>query len=277
MKYFCDAARTENFSKTASKYGVPASNISQSISRLEKEVGVKLFGRSANQISLNEKGKAFFTRIEKALNYIEEAKTVISDDSVSGKIRIKICTNRRIITETIERFRKKYPDVAFNVSHNHNSDGTFDLIVSDDVLKYRNFDKELLIRENIVMAAKQGSAALNKKISELDSERFITMHDGSSQYRLTKEICEDAGFVPDIAIQSDDPYYIRKYVSMGLGISFVPEISWKGQFEKNVECNNVAGITRDTFVFWDGKRYMTKAVEEFLNMLLNNCKEYIRQ
>ncbi|MBR2431832.1 MAG: LysR family transcriptional regulator, partial [Clostridia bacterium] len=37
LKYFCDAAETQNFSKTAKKYLVPTSNISQSIKRLEKE------------------------------------------------------------------------------------------------------------------------------------------------------------------------------------------------------------------------------------------------
>lgn len=43
LKYFCDAAETENFSKTAKKYLVPTSNISQSIKRLERELGVELF------------------------------------------------------------------------------------------------------------------------------------------------------------------------------------------------------------------------------------------
>ncbi len=275
MKYFCDAARTQNFSKTAVKYGVPASNISQMISRLERELDVKLFDRSANKIALNDNGKAFFVRVEKALESIDEAKTILKDTCVSGKISIKICTNRRLITETIERFREVYPDVAFNVCHNHNANGVFDLVISDNVLEYRNFKRKLLIRENIVLASKQGSRALKcKDIRDLHKERFITMPEGSSQYRLTKELCENSGFIPDIAIQSDDPYYIRKYVSMGLGVSFVPEISWRGQFERNVEYKYIGEITRDTFVFWNGERYMTKAVEEFLQSLLNNCRGY---
>ena len=49
---FCDAALTENFSKTAEKYKVPPSNISQSIKRLEKELSIALFDRRANRVVL---------------------------------------------------------------------------------------------------------------------------------------------------------------------------------------------------------------------------------
>jgi chromosome segregation protein len=38
LKYFCDAVQTQNFSKTAKKFLVPPSNISQTIKRLEKEL-----------------------------------------------------------------------------------------------------------------------------------------------------------------------------------------------------------------------------------------------
>ena len=49
LKYFRDAAETENFSATAKNFGVPASDISQSIKRLEKEllglgIPVKAYG-----------------------------------------------------------------------------------------------------------------------------------------------------------------------------------------------------------------------------------------
>ena len=54
LTYFCDAAVTQNFSKTAQKYNVPPSNISQSIKRLEIEnmpltVAVDCHGGNAYQ------------------------------------------------------------------------------------------------------------------------------------------------------------------------------------------------------------------------------------
>jgi len=57
LRYFCDAAQTENFSQTAREYQVPTSNISQTIKRLESELGTELFHRRKNHIFLNEQGR----------------------------------------------------------------------------------------------------------------------------------------------------------------------------------------------------------------------------
>jgi DNA-binding transcriptional LysR family regulator len=36
LKYFCDAAQTENFSRTAEKFSVPVPGVTQSIKRLKR-------------------------------------------------------------------------------------------------------------------------------------------------------------------------------------------------------------------------------------------------
>ena len=70
LKYFCDAAQTQNFSKTAKKFLVPPSNISQTIKRLEKEVETTLFERHANKIKLNDAGLLFYKNAKTALNIL---------------------------------------------------------------------------------------------------------------------------------------------------------------------------------------------------------------
>mgnify|MGYP002513475198 CR=1 FL=1 len=59
LKYFQHAARSENFSHTATAFMVPPSSVSVSIKKLESELGVPLFDRTANKLSLNENGKLF--------------------------------------------------------------------------------------------------------------------------------------------------------------------------------------------------------------------------
>ena len=91
LTYFCDAAETENFSQTAKTYRVPTSNISQSIHRLETELGVLLFDRLANRVSLNDNGRFFYTNIKSALTMIGDAKNKLCDiDEISGEIKILV-------------------------------------------------------------------------------------------------------------------------------------------------------------------------------------------
>ncbi len=277
LTYFCHAAESENFSATAKCYGVPASNISQCVKRLEEELGMRLFERRANRISLNEQGRFFYQKASLALRELQEAKAVLADThaELSGEIRIQISTNRRVVTEAIERFRQKHPRVIFSISHYTQEDENFDCVVSDDVVRYGEMEMALLIRESMLLAASKDAECMKNReltLKDLSHERFITMSKGSSQYRMTMELCKQAGFVPNISIQGDDPFYIRKYLAMGLGIALVPSISWQGQLDETVGVRTIGDFPRDTYLFWNSKRYLSRAVREFIKMLQKTCE-----
>ncbi len=277
LRYFCDAAECENFSHTAGKYAVPTSNISQTVKRLEKELGVKLFDRSANKIVLNTYGKSFYLKVKNALEIMDDAKREIMDfdENQTKEIRLKVCTNRRIVTVAIERFKEKYPDVNFYLSHHYKDDGEFDLVISDIVPLDDNKTKELLITEKIMVALRADNPLCRVKKADLSmfkNERFISMPEDSSLYRLTEEICMHHGFKPNIAIKSDDPYYVRRYAELGLGVMFVPSFSWQGQFSKEICFMDICDCTRDTYVFYNSQKYIPKVVKEFKNILFEVCK-----
>jgi len=82
LKYFCDAAQTQNFSKTAEKFMVPPSNISQTVKRLEKELGRPLFDRQANKIKLNESGLLFYQNAKAALDLLENAEKTLKNKGI---------------------------------------------------------------------------------------------------------------------------------------------------------------------------------------------------
>lgn len=279
LTYFCSAAETENFSKTAKIYRVPASNISQSIHRLETELSTTLFDRTSNKATLNEQGKLFYENIKSAMILINEATTKLSDtEKISGEIKILAETNRRIVTKTIEKFQKNYSDVSFFINHSTDEiPDKYDLIISDRIFEKKNFTKHMLVVDNLLLAMRKDNPLAEKKkilIRDLEKEKFITMNNKSGIFKLTNEICNDEGFAPNIVIQSDDPDYIRQYIEMGLGISFVPSLSWKGTFSENVECKNIINKKRYTFAYLNTQKYISRATHMFLEMLLATAKEY---
>ncbi|MBO5454327.1 MAG: LysR family transcriptional regulator [Clostridia bacterium] len=276
LKYFCHAAETQNFSKTAKEFEVPASNISQMIHRLEKELETTLFDRSANRVQLNEKGTAFYKKVKEALICLDEAQRIALDhNETGGEIHLRICTNRRLITDVIGQFRKLFPKVTFVLNFDNSSDNSlddFDLLISEDV-DDSNLEKIKLIDEKILLAVEnKQSKYVNKK--DFSNLKFITMSKGSSIHKITRNICNLQGFEPNIVIQSDDPFYLRKYVSLGLGVAFFPEKSWKGQFADNVKLMDVTDFKRSTYVFRHKNRYMTKPLKAFLEMLIIGAKKY---
>ena len=280
LKYFCDAAVTENFSETAKKFMVPPSNISQSVKRLENELGVSLFDRNANKIKLNAYGKSFYEKINNALCLIDEAKDILCDDGKRGKIKICVNANRRIVIQTVEKFSRLYPEVDINAEYSADaSNPEFDLIITGKRLNYPHLIGEKLATEELRLAVpKESRLAKAEKIdiAELKNESFVAMGDKSNIHELTKKICADFGFEPRVVIQGDDPFYVRKCVEMGLGISFVPMLSWKGQFSDNVVIKKIGNYTRDTYVWKNTKKYTPKCVSAFLKMLVAEFEAEIK-
>lgn len=276
LTYFCHAARSENFSKTANEFHVPPSDVSQSIHRLEKELGAQLFDRSANRIKLNYRGKQFFESISTALSLIDKAKEVVKDaDDVSGEIRLLVETNRRIVTKAIENFSQEHKNVSFfvNNSYNENVD-SYDVIITDRPIAKRHYKSIPLVLEKFLLASRTDHSFTQNRgltVPDLENERFITMGDGSGIYRATNEICSKAGFVPNIVIQSDDPFYIRKYIEMGLGIAFVPAVSWRGMFSENILLRDITDYQRSTRAYYDSNKYLSNAVRKFLTVLIDSA------
>ncbi len=267
LKYFCDAAETQNFSKTAQKFLVPPSNISQSIKGLEKELGQPLFTRTANKVELNAAGAAFYKDTKAALSLLNAAVDTLQQKEEHPTIKINIHVNRRVVMNAIERYRKSHPFVSFITSHALDlSANDFDIVVTDKRLS-SPFIQSKATEERLLLAYHQNAYHFDK-IEDLHEAPFITMNQESSMYAYTHDICRDLGFVPQIVLQSEDPFYIRKCIELGLGVCIVPELSWRGQFSDDIRLRSLGNYKRTTFLY--RKNTVQSAVQEFYDILLSN-------
>lgn len=273
LTYFCDAAQSENFSKTAKRFCVPPSAISQSVHRLENELGTVLFYRDANRVRLNPDGRMFYEEIKAALGLIDRAKERIGEsrDGVSGEIGMFIGANRRAVTLAIERFRAVYPQVDFLLNHGAMNDPmSYDLVITHDVARCAGMERYLLRREKMYLAMEHSHPLARREhltLSDFAGESFISMHTGSSLREVTEAACRNAGFLPKFTVQSDDPAYVRKYVELGMGVTLAPEFSWDGQFSDGVVLRDVGEIYRDTYLFFHDVASQPTYVKRFAEML----------
>ncbi|MBE6757376.1 MAG: LysR family transcriptional regulator [Ruminococcaceae bacterium] len=268
LKYFCDAAKTQNFSKTAKNFLVPPSNISQTIKRLEKELETPLFERQANKIKLNDSGLLFYRNAKSALDLLENAENSLKKSSEIKTIKINIHITRRVVMEVIENYRKLHPEISFITVHSTDEmSDEFDIIVTDKELDLP-YLKTKAAEENFLLAYNKTIFVLNDNITsfELKNLPFITMGESSSIYEHTLRICNRLGFPPNIVLQSEDPFYIRKCVELGLGIAIIPELSWRGQFSEEIALKNIGESKRKIYVY---KKYsMNEDINEFFAMLI---------
>ena len=273
LKYFCDAAECENFSKTAEKNRVPTSNISQTVKRLETELGVQLFRRGPNKISLSDEGRVFYNGAKRALFALEEAVSGLSETGkeVSGEIKLLIRAHRRILAFAIERFKTEYPKIQLSINHDRDAAySDYSFIISDGTEQREHYTKEQLLTERVVLAVPKSHplAKLERvALSELSDEGFICMSHGSSLAELSIAICRAEGFNPRVVINAEDPYYVRKYVEMGLGIALVPEVSWRGLFSDNTVFLDIGDYKRVIYLYIQGDKVLSRVEKAFADII----------
>lgn len=270
LKYFCEAAERESFSRVAEKNLVPTSSISQVIKRLEGELGTALFERYGNKVSLNENGKRFYDGAKRALAELESAKQSVTEENgdLRGMLRIFVGANRMTVTNVIEAFHEKHPSVTFSVSHSFDPYAEYDVIISESAP-----DRELLripfVREKLLLAVSERNPLGKKKEilpSDIADEKFILMPKNTSLTRATEGIFATLSVSPEVSVICDDPTLIRRYVELGIGIAVVPSVSWGGVFSESTALLDIGEFYRETCIFVKAKN-RTKRTDAFIEEL----------
>ena len=282
LRQFQAIARYESVTRAAREFHIPQSAMSQSLSRLEKELGdVRLFDRRNNRVYLNESGRTFLKYVNEALLALDNGISTLSQpqDAISGSIHLLVLENSRFVISCISKFTKQYPDVSFYICHDFYSDeiSDYDICVAATP-SYREMNRSLpLIKEPMILAVCDTHPFADRDqvyLYELSEERFITQSPRSSLYNLTVDRCRAAGFEPRISISCDDPYYIRKYISEGLGIAIAPAVSWAGRFRENTRLIPIGEpeITSTSYLLWNDKKYQSPAMRRFRHFLRDQSK-----
>ena len=270
LRYFCDAALSENFSVTAKKFGVPTSAVSQSIHRLEKELGTSFFSSKTNPTKLNHIGKEFFLKISASLELIDDAVTSVSNTRKKRTLSVFIDAKRRHMLKIIEKFKQLHSDIDVNINHNPNAiKNGFDIIIADYNIKFPQYEKHLIISEGLTIAIHKSnplSSCKNLTVDMLKNEPFITMNEQRPMHKTVMSICKDFGFTPHITLQSDDPNYVGRLVSLGMGVAIGPAPSSE-TYSENVVFYPIEGYTRDIYAYVLHSKQVLPYINDFLDLL----------
>lgn len=277
LKYFYESAKSESFATTAKKYMVPTSSVSASVKRLEVELGTNLFDRTSNRITLNEKGYTFLKMLDEVFDRISTTVTAISEiDSQNVNISVLIKARRKWIAELIIQYKALFPHVNFNISHDSliSSIDSFDIIIDEKTDQYQGKESFLLSVEQICIKASKDSPLVKKTLEfkDLKDESFIVSQRGSRMWQLLDKAAARCGFIPQIAIESNDRQCLVRYVESGMGLSLGSKRALLDESEKNLTALNISDFneTQSIYVYHTPTQKSGVAQNSFLAFLEKN-------
>lgn len=119
LEYIKEVIETQSMSIAAENLHVSQSAISQSISLLEKELGIKIFKRSRLGTIPTEEGKSIIKKMLEILRKTEELKEEVQSLTSSYSGEIKIATSPSIfmacLPKSLARFKKDFPQINVKI------------------------------------------------------------------------------------------------------------------------------------------------------------------
>jgi DNA-binding transcriptional LysR family regulator len=136
LQAFEAVARRRSFALAAAELHLTASAISHQVARLESQLGVRLFERSAHGVRVSAAGELYLSRVGGALSAIATA-TEDLRQGVSNSLYVHSAPSIASLwlLSRLQGFAQAYPDISLNLSAAH-TPSDFELGQADIDLRY---------------------------------------------------------------------------------------------------------------------------------------------
>lgn len=273
LRYFLTVAKMLNISRAAEYHMIPQPAMSQTISRLEKELGAPLFDRYKNKLTLTRKGELFLRSVSASISELDLAVESVHTEEgpMQGELTLLVLNHRNTMVDCIIDFRKLYKDVSFRIFHARNDFEDYDLCISCTPPNEAFHNGKCLITEKLqlLVAASHPLAAKDSVcFAELKNESFALLNKNNSLWEHTIHQCHLHGFAPKVSMVCEDLHCMIKYVAAGLAVSLGPVMSWQGVKDDSVVfIPTVPDEFRPTYVFWDERKPNSRLRQVFLDFM----------
>lgn len=233
LEYFYAVAKTQHVTHTAEQLHIAQPALTQSIHRLEKELGVPLFHRNGRNIALTEYGVYLRDALKPILENLHELPEVLQEMANVRKrtIRVNVLAASTLVTHALISYQKSHSGLNFRLIQNSQCED------ADITIFTRSFFQQpadgqgryQIFTERIFMAVPQDSPYArceSVRLKDFAHQNFISLSGSRSIRSICDRYCQHAGFTPNIIFESDSPDTVKNLIAGGLGVGFWPHYTW---------------------------------------------------
>ncbi|MHB2000620.1 MAG: LysR family transcriptional regulator [Solirubrobacteraceae bacterium] len=239
LRSFIAVAEERHFGRAATRLHIAQPHLSQTIRRLEAELGVPLLHRTTRRVELAPAGEILLERGRRILETVERA-----DDDVAragrgefGRLSIGFTGSATyaILRPLAAALHRDLAGVALDL-HGEMltpaqvsglNDGTLDLGILRPPVNRSGLMMEPVLREPLVAVLPHGHRLADSEtigLEELADEPFVTYPSQlrSVLHEVVERACAAHGFRAHSAIEVTETATLLSFVAAGVGVSLVP-------------------------------------------------------
>jgi DNA-binding transcriptional LysR family regulator len=261
LKALQAVVETGSVSAAAALLSYSPSAVSQQMTALERETGVRLFERVGRGVRPTDAARLLCEHTTRVLASIQDAEDALAAlaSGHSGRIRLGAfpTAGSSLVPGALAAFQALHPNIALDLVVVEGDEattslrsGSIDVLVAvetrspgdvvDDDLVHRHLLADpfrIVLPRSHPLAAKQ-----SVDLALLASERWIGVSSCPGHCQLVIEAaCMWAGFRPTYAIDADEYPTAQGFVAAGLGVAFVPMLALGSSLHPGVAVRRLKG------------------------------------
>jgi len=248
LQFFVQVCKEQSFTLAAKRLGMPKSNISRAVLRLEERLGVRLLERTTRRVRLTEVGELYLVSCQRVLEDAEEADLLIDalQTRPRGRLRVGVHSGffQLFPASALREFLDTYEDLRLQFQL-HSGDGpsrdrNVDLSIWGGPLEDSRFLMKSIVR---IRLGTYASPSYLENLEAPSSPADLHQHSCISKCGMPGEQGDSAIWrlrrgteVQDIRIESrvslPDPAIHHQLAVAGLGVALLSQSSARVDVEE---------------------------------------------
>jgi DNA-binding transcriptional LysR family regulator len=240
LRAFVHVTHAGTFTRAAEELHLAQSAVSQSVSRLEAELGFALLRRTSRGVELTEAGVVVF---ERAREIVAGADAIRSDlAALRGLLEGTVALGTMLppgpvdLPGLLASFHASHPGIAVHVREGSAPDILAQLRRDELDVAFTGVEAEALedglagermLGEELLLITPPGHRRLS--LDELSGVPFVGYRRGSALRDTVDRALRAASAAPQIVFESDELVSVRELVARSLGVSIVPRSTVDGE------------------------------------------------
>lgn len=237
LKTFCTAARFRSISKAADYLGIGQPTASTHVKKLERELGMVLFDRIKRPIQLTLAGASLAQLAVPLIEGIDAlaARTFHAEEEGPVAVGSTHDIIPHTLLQVVQAFRSLYPNVHLRIRSGTSpevldmvAEGEADIGIVPAPAKGAGFDFQALFGYERVLITPLGHPLLNAPLTSLDQIvqwPLILMGPHTATRTMLDGEFQRKGLSYDVIMELDSVDIIKRYVSLGVGVSIGPRLA----------------------------------------------------
>lgn len=283
LEVFLAVAEERSFSRAGQRLGRTQPAISSAIKALEGEVGEQLFDRIGKTVRLTSAGEMLTGYAGRLLRIRSEALEALGELRGLGRGRLSLGANETtclyVLPEVLAAFKKQHPQVQVEIQRAITRvitrkviEGALDFGIVTLPVNSERLETITISRDRLVLIVSPQHRLASRKLvqmTELEGEPFILHKVGTTtRERLVKQF-SDAGVEVRVTMELASIETIKRFVSIGMGISIVPRLCIARELEDGSLCAleiRSSRFHRRLGLIYNRQRHLSHAARAFLGL-----------